>query len=82
MLNFPKNCAMCGGKWFINHECPPRQNAPMAQTTREKQEAFRARMAMLGLREVRGIYLPEELHAALKEYAAKLLEKHKPEDKK
>lgn len=58
-----------------------RQNAGMPQTSKEKQEAYRARMAMLGLREVRGIYLPESLHAALKGHAAKLLEQHKPEKK-
>jgi hypothetical protein len=45
----------------------------MAQSSREKQEAFRARKAMLGLTEVRGIYLPPELHAALKAEALKLL---------
>lgn len=54
----------------------------MPQTSKEKQEAFRARQAMLGLREVRGVFLPPELHPALKEYAAKLLEQHKPEEKK
>jgi hypothetical protein len=48
----------------------------MAQSNREKQEAFRARQAMLGLKEVRGIFLPEELHASLKEHAAKLLDTH------
>ncbi len=36
---------------------------------------------MLGMREVRGIYLPESLHPTLKDYAAKLLEQHKPEKK-
>jgi hypothetical protein len=51
-------------------------NRPMAQTTKEKQEAFRARQAMLGLSEVRGIYLPKELHQALKDYAQKLLAKN------
>jgi hypothetical protein len=79
MLNFPTHCAVCGGKWFIMHECPPRQNAAMAQTSKEKQEAFRARQAMLGLKEVRGIYLPEELHAAIKEEARKVLENHQRE---
>lgn len=59
-----------------------RQNGGMAQTTREKQEAFRARQALLGLKEVRGIFLPESLHPVIKEQAAKLLEKHKPKDKK
>jgi hypothetical protein len=42
------------------------------QTNKEKQEAFRARNAMLGMTEVRGIYLPPALHAKLKELAKKL----------
>jgi hypothetical protein len=75
MLSFPTHCAMCGGKWFINHECQPRQNAGMAQTSKEKQEAFRARQAMLGMTEVRGVYLPPELHAELKAHARKLGER-------
>lgn len=55
---------------------PPEQNAPMPPlTSKEKQEAFRARNAMLGLTEVRGIYLPPEKHKELKEYARKLLQK-------
>lgn len=44
----------------------------MPQTTKERQEALRARRAMLGMTEVRGIYLPPELHAALKAHAKKL----------
>lgn len=57
---------------------PFRENAPMPQTSKEKQEAFRARNAMLGLTEVRGVFLPPSLHADLKEQAKKLLTKHKP----
>jgi hypothetical protein len=49
------------------------QNPPMPQSSKEKQEAFRARNAMLGLTEVRGIYLPPDQHAKLKELARKLL---------
>ena len=49
----------------------------MTQSSREKQQDYRARMVLLGLREVRGIYLPPALHKALKEYASKLLEKEK-----
>jgi hypothetical protein len=45
----------------------------MPQSSKEKQEAFRARNAMLGLTEVRGIYLPPDQHAKLKELARKLL---------
>lgn len=45
------------------------------QSNKEKQEAFRARRAMLGMTEVRGIYLPPELHAALKDEATKMLRK-------
>jgi hypothetical protein len=33
----------------------------MALSSKEKQEAFRARRAMLGMTEVRGVYLPPEL---------------------
>lgn len=43
-----------------------------AQSTQERQEALRAKRAMLGLTEVRGIYAPPELHAAIKESARKL----------
>lgn len=25
MLNFPKNCAVCGAPFTINHECPPQR---------------------------------------------------------
>lgn len=49
-----------------------------AKTTAERQEAFRARRAMLeGATEVRGIFLPPELHQALKEAAKKLAAAHK-----
>lgn len=45
----------------------------MPMTSKEKQEAFRARNAMLGLTEVRGVFLPPDKHAELKAFAAKLL---------
>jgi uncharacterized MAPEG superfamily protein len=45
------------------------------QTTTERQKAFRARKAAANLVEVRGIFLPQALHAALKEHARKLLKK-------
>lgn len=45
------------------------------QSTKERQESLRARRAMLGTTEVRGIYLPPEMHAALKEYARKLIKR-------
>lgn len=48
----------------------------MALTNKEKQEAFRARQALLGLKEVRGVFLPEVLHDALKEEARKMLEQY------
>lgn len=47
-----------------------------AQSTRERQEALRAKRAMLGMTEVRGIYLPPELHAAIKAEARRLLKIH------
>lgn len=45
------------------------------QTNKEKQQDYRARMAMLGMKEVRGVYLPESLHAAVKRHALELLAK-------
>lgn len=48
------------------------ENAAMPQSTKERQEALRARRAIEGKTEVRGIYLPPHLHAKLKELAAKL----------
>lgn len=53
-----------------------RHNEGMPQTSKEKQEAFRARQAMLGHTEVRGVFLPPALHAAIKEEARKLLARH------
>lgn len=44
-----------------------------AQTTKERQEALRAKRAMLGMAEVRGIYLPPDLHPELKQAARRLL---------
>jgi hypothetical protein len=53
---------------------------PMAPlTSKEKQEAYRARQAMLGHKEVRGVFLPPELHAELRQFARALLAKHRPE---
>lgn len=43
-----------------------------AQTNAERQRGHRARMALLGYTEVRGIYLPPELHKALRDSARKL----------
>jgi hypothetical protein len=45
----------------------------MTQTNKEKQESFRARRAMMGLTEVRGLYLPPEMHKALRETAHEML---------
>ena len=45
-------------------------------SSREKQEALRARRAMLGMSEVRGIYLPADEHAKLKRYAKRLQAQH------
>jgi hypothetical protein len=44
----------------------------MPLTNNEKQADYRARQAMLGLTEVRGIYAHPADHKAIKEYAAKL----------
>ena len=43
-----------------------------AQTTTERQAAYRARKAAAKLQEVRGVFLPAHLHADLKQFAAKL----------
>lgn len=53
------------------------QNAGMALSSKEKQEAFRARKAQEGLQEVRGIFLPPALHPEVKRLAEKLV-KRKP----
>ena len=45
------------------------------QTTTERQKAFRARKAAAALHEVRGVFLPRDLHAKLKELARGLLAK-------
>jgi predicted RNA-binding protein YlxR (DUF448 family) len=47
-----------------------------AQTARERQEALRARRAMLGMAEARGIYLHPDDHARLKRYAKRLQARH------
>ncbi len=49
-----------------------------AQTTTERQAAYRARKAAAELSEVRGIFLPQSMHAALKAHARKLLKPQKP----
>lgn len=47
----------------------------MPLSAKEKQAAYRQRQSEAGLSEVRGIYLPPDLHAALKAAAQKLLKK-------
>jgi len=47
------------------------------KTTTERQKAFRARKAAAKLQEVRGIFLPQSMHAALKAHARKLLKPQK-----
>jgi hypothetical protein len=81
MAATPIFCKKCGDLWWYpgSHQCKaPVENRAMALSNKEKQEAFRARNAMLGLTEVRGVFLPPSLHAELKEQAKKLLAKHKP----
>ncbi len=49
-------------------------NADMAKTNKERQDAFRARkIIMEGMTEVRGLFFPPDRHAELKELAKKLL---------
>ena len=50
----------------------------IAKTITERQAAFRARKAAADLSEVRGIFLPQALHAALKAHARNLLKPQKP----
>ena len=52
-----------------------------AKTTAERQEALRSKREMLGLLEVRGIYLPKQLHPELKKLAERLA-KRKPKENK
>ena len=47
----------------------------MSQSTTQRQAAYRARKAAAELHEVRGVFLPRELHPKLKEMARKLLPK-------
>ena len=47
-----------------------------AQTPAQRQEGLRARREMLGLTEVRNIYLPPALHPELKAIAKRMLSKH------
>lgn len=46
-----------------------------AQTAAQRQEALRARRLMLGMTEVRGVYLPPDLHADIKSLARAMVEK-------
>ncbi len=46
---------------------------PAGLTNAERQAKYRAKFAAAGLTEVRGIYLPPELHEELKRAAVKLL---------
>ena len=44
-----------------------------AKSTAERQADHRARMALMGYSEVRGIYLPPPLHKMLRDRARRLL---------
>jgi hypothetical protein len=51
----------------------------MPKSSQERQQAYRARKVILdGMTEVRGIYLPPDLHAAIKKLAADMLKKQPP----
>ena len=54
----------------------PKVNTP--QSLAQRQAAYRARKAAANLVEVRGIFLPQALHAALKAHARNLLKPQKP----
>jgi hypothetical protein len=76
-------CKACGGEIMRDGACREcgltfREGRDayygrMPQSNKEKQEAYRARQAMLGLTEVRGIYLPPDLHQKLKDEARRML---------
>ena len=68
---YPTTCGEAGECRRDDDE--PVDNASMPLSSKEKQEAYRAKREMLGLTEVRGIFLPPALHAAIKAMAAKLL---------
>lgn len=74
----PAKCDIWGcspGTW-------PSENPPMAQSNKERQEALRARRLMLGMTEVRGIYLHPDQHAELKAFAKKLAKRLEAESRK
>jgi hypothetical protein len=68
--------------WEYWAEQETRQNRPMAQSNKERQEALRARRLMLGMTEVRGIYLHPDQHAELKAYAKKLAKRREADSRK
>lgn len=72
-MNFSQYCRMVAKEADKAHAV---KTPPMPQTSKEKQESFRARNAMLGLTEVRNIYLPPALHPELKATAKRMLSKH------
>lgn len=47
-----------------------------AQSPAERQEALRARRAIDGLAELRGLYLPVGMHEEFKRRTRRLLERH------
>ncbi len=70
-LSEPERSAFRNGvRW---REGAAEQAATTAQTTAQRQADHRARMALAGYREVRGIYLPPALHIPLRELAKRLL---------
>ena len=48
------------------------------EVNRKVQAAFRARKKALGLDELRGVFLPKELHKAVKDYAKTLVSQSLP----
>jgi hypothetical protein len=76
---FHRDCAECQKRAdelaARIRDYPEQPHKPMPQSNQERQEALRARRAMLGMTEVRGIYLHPDQHAELKAYARKLLKR-------
>lgn len=59
-----------GPRWF-------EVKAAMPKSITERQRAYRARKAAANLSEVRGIFLPQSMHTALKAHARNLLKPQK-----
>lgn len=67
-------CARCQGGEPGAYTCPGCLGK-LAMTSAQRQRNLRAKRAKQGMAEVRGIYLPPELHADIKALARAMVEK-------